>query len=141
MRRLWTAAWPWLGVAACAVALAFIPRDAWWWGLAAGALLGAANVIGWHEGRREVRALRDAHAIARDDAIDTLLDSNERLYAELDAEQSARRALETTARTLRAETAALRRQNLALDAQLDHMTRVNQALDAGITTTTTQERA
>lgn len=43
--------------------------------------------------------------------------------------------------SLRAEVAALRRQNLALDAQLDHMTRVNQALDAGITTTSTQERA
>lgn len=48
---------------------------------------------------------------------------------------------ENTIRALRAEIADLRRQNLALDAQLDHMTRVNQALDAGITTTTTQERA
>ena len=46
-----------------------------------------------------------------------------------------------TIRTLRTEVASLRRQNLALDAQLDHMTRVNQALDAGITTTSTQERA
>jgi len=43
-------------------------------------------------------------------------------------------------RECRTEVAALRRQNLALDAQLDHMTRVNQALDAGITTTSTQER-
>lgn len=43
-------------------------------------------------------------------------------------------------RALRDDLAALRRQNLALDAQLDHMTRVNQALDAGITTTSTQER-
>jgi hypothetical protein len=50
-------------------------------------------------------------------------------------------AAEAVISTLRREVADLRRQNLALDAQLDHMTRVNQALDAGITTTTTQERA
>lgn len=132
MRRLWTAAWPWLGVAACAVALAFIPRDAWWWGLAAGALLGAVNVIGWHEGRRYALRWRRERDNARDGEIAARRVASAAVKAHL--------AAEAVIATLRAEVAGLRRQNLALDAQLDHMTRVNQALDAGITTTSTQER-
>lgn len=67
--------------------------------------------------------------------------------AEVDAQRlavaavKAHLAAEAVIATLRREVADLRRQNLALDAQLDHMTRVNQALDAGITTTTQQGRA
>lgn len=41
--------------------------------------------------------------------------------------------------TLRSELAAVRRQNLALSAQLDHMTRVNQALDTGLLTVPPEE--
>lgn len=58
----------------------------------------------------------------------------------IEQQQADLRLANGTNESLRLEVAALRRQNLALDAQLDHMTRVNQALDAGITTTSTQER-
>ncbi len=68
------------------------------------------------------------------DLINEQADLIERLQHDL-------RLANGTNESLRLEVATLRRQNLALDAQLDHMTRVNQALDAGITTTTTQERA
>lgn len=76
-----------------------------------------------------------------EEAMRWLLGDANRLEAELAAERSAHLIAVATVATLRTEVADLRRQNLALAAQLDHMTRVNQALDAGITTTTTKERA
>lgn len=74
-----------------------------------------------------------------EEAMRWLLEDANRLDAELAAKETDLVEALNTVATLRTEVAALRRQNLALDAQLDHMTRVNQALDAGITTTTPQE--
>ena len=83
-------------------------------------------------GRAAVGALTAERDNAREDEIAARRVASAAVKAHLTAEN--------TIRALRAEVADLRRQNLALDAQLDHMTRVNQALDAGITTTT-EDRA